>query len=288
MQLRLALSAIAAAAAIAAAGCGGDDEPSAGAATSPEIVAETAGGAARETDIFTLPEVRTALGDAGLDLVETGLGSGLNEAISEPALSEKRYEIKPSSREFELYVFGSEDAARSAIDDFRDTEFVSEGGGLARARNVVAAFPDQPSAFRGYRVVERVLARLSNPVSTGDDVDAREVRLSDLLASPEKVAGERVSVTGKVAETLRGGASDFVLILGGKAKGERLIVVPDDAQAVAATLDKGDTARVVGTVEKVRTGSADPAPDIVGDASVLERFEGEPALSARMVDEVEG
>lgn len=184
-----------------------------------------------------LAEIRTALRDGGLQITETGLGSGLNEEIDQPALAEKRYEILPSSREFELYVFGSAADARQAVSGFRDTEFVSEGGGLVRAGNVIAAFPDYPSEFRGYRLVVRILTRLVEPAAR-NGLNPTEVALGEVVARPRKFDSDVISVTGTVSEPLRGGGSDFTLVLGGRAKGERLPVVPDDAEGVVARLEE--------------------------------------------------
>lgn len=50
---------------------------------------------------------------------------------------------------------------------------------------------------------------------------------------------------------------------------------------------KSDAVRVVGTVNVVQTGRGDAGPEIVGEDRLLERYEGEPAISAREVTVVE-
>ena len=95
-----------------------------------------------------------------LRLVRTGGGSDLEEKTDEPVVAAARYEIAPSSREFELLLFGSGAAAQRALEDFDDPELVDQDWELARARNVVAAFPTPSGDFRGYEIVRRVLGQL--------------------------------------------------------------------------------------------------------------------------------
>jgi len=122
---------------------------------------------AGDGDPFTLREVRAAFEEAGLSTTVTGLGSAVDAEIAQPELAAVRVAIPPTSREFELYVFPDEAAARRSLDAFAGTDLVEQGGAVARGANVVAAFPEPPRAFRGYRVVERVLAGLDRAGAAG-------------------------------------------------------------------------------------------------------------------------
>jgi len=242
---------------------------------------------ARDAAAFvTLPEVRDALRDAGVVPVATGLGSALDEEVPEPALAAERYEIRPTSREFELFVFPTTAIARDAVPDLRDTEMVEEGGAVVRGANVVAAFPSQPEEFRGYRVVRRVLVGLPDAERRALLERAQEAELAAVLGDPEAFGDAPVTVTGTVVEPLRGGASDFAFVLGGAGADGRLLVVPDDAQAVDAALDEGDRVRVTGRVRRLGA-RGDAAPDLLAPARVTREFAGEAAMTALAIRELE-
>ena len=131
------------------AGCGGGDD---------EI--EQVGTAAAASEPYEMAEVHSRLEESGLMLQRTGLEPELPEETDEPLLDARRYEIPPSSREFELLVFSSADAADRAAGDLRETDFVDLGGSLAVSENVVAAFPRPGEDFEGYEQVRAVLSGL--------------------------------------------------------------------------------------------------------------------------------
>jgi hypothetical protein len=276
MHLRAALLALAAAALLA--GCGEDDDRDArGDAPRP---------AGAEPAFVTLPDVRAAFADAGLDTVETGLGPALDEEVPEPALAAKRYEIRPTSREFELYVFPDAALARDAVPDLRDTELAEEGGVVVRGANVVAAFPGQPEDFRGYRVVRRVLAGLPDRDRRTLLDRARPASLAAVLGDPDAFADAPVTVTGTVIRPLRGGASDFAFVLSDAGTDGRLLVVPADAQAVDAALSEGDRVRVTGRVRRL-DARGDAPPDLVAPAGIAREFAGGVGMTALAIEEVE-
>lgn len=110
---------------------------------------------------YDMADVHSRLEGAGLMLVRTGGGAGLAGETDEPTLAAPRYEISPSSREFELLIFSSRAAARRGLEDLRTPDLLlDEDYAFASAANVVAAFPQPADDFRGYDVVRRVLADL--------------------------------------------------------------------------------------------------------------------------------
>ena len=131
------------------AGCGGGDD---------EI--EQVGSAPATSDPYELAEVHSRLEASGLMLQRTGLEPELPAETDELLLDARRYEIPPTSREFELLVFPSREIAERAADDLRGTDFVMLGGYLVRGANTVAAFPRPVEDFRGYEKVRTVLSGL--------------------------------------------------------------------------------------------------------------------------------
>lgn len=136
---------------------GGNQRPPADEDTEPG----EPGAADADEEVYDGADVQDHLEAAGLMLVRTGGGSGLEEEIDEPTLAAHRYEIVPSSREFELLVFPSRAALERALEDLRQPDLlIDQNYRLASGANVVAAFPPPRDDFRGYEVVRRVLAEL--------------------------------------------------------------------------------------------------------------------------------
>lgn len=126
--------------------------PPAGAATE---------GPADDEEIHEIARVQERLEAAGLMLLASGGGSDLEEEIDEPLLAARRYEITPSSREFELLIFPSRELLRRALEDLMESDLLlDQAYELAVGANVLAAFPPPTGDFRGYRIVRRVLADL--------------------------------------------------------------------------------------------------------------------------------
>ena len=118
---------------------------------------ETTSGDADDGDVIDdLASMEERL-ERRLRLVRTGGGSDLEEETGEPVVAAARYEIAPSSREFELLIFPSHAAAQRALDDFSGEELVDQEWEFAVAANVVAAFPAPTGGFRGYERVRDVL-----------------------------------------------------------------------------------------------------------------------------------
>ena len=143
--------------AVLPAGCGGDDEvgESVRSTTVGQILADADAGP------YDMADVHRRLEAAGLMLLRTGGGAGLAGETDAPTLAARRYEISPSSREFELLVFSSRAAAGRGLEDLRDPDLLlEEDYRFASAANVVAAFPQPEGDFRGYDIVRRVLAGL--------------------------------------------------------------------------------------------------------------------------------
>ena len=133
----------------------GDDDG--GTAARTQATADTG----EETGIYELADVRRRLEAAGLMLVRTGGGAGLAEEIDEPMLAARRYEIAPSSREFELLIFPSRSTLQKALDDLRASDvLLDEPYDFTTGANVIAALPPPTDDFRGYEIVRRVLSEL--------------------------------------------------------------------------------------------------------------------------------
>ena len=114
-----------------------------------------------DTEIYEIADLQDRLEAAGLMLVRTGGGSDIEDEIDEPTRAARRYEISPSSREFELLIFPSRAALKRAVKDLRDPELLlDQEYEIVTAANVLAAFPPPTGEFRGYRIVRRVLAEL--------------------------------------------------------------------------------------------------------------------------------
>ena len=134
---------------------GGDGDG--GAATRTQTTADSG----EATGIYELADVRRRLEAAGLMLVRTGGGAGLAEEIDEPLLAAGRYEISPSSREFELLIFPSRAIMQKALDDLKAPDaLLDERYDFETAANVIAAFPPPTENFRGYETIRRVLSEL--------------------------------------------------------------------------------------------------------------------------------
>ncbi len=114
-----------------------------------------------DTAIYDIADVQDRLEAAGLMLVTTGGGSDIEDETDEATLAARRYEISPSSREFELLVFPSRAALKRAVKDLRNPDLLlDQDYQLATAANVLAAFPAPTGDFRGYQIIRRVLADL--------------------------------------------------------------------------------------------------------------------------------
>lgn len=114
-----------------------------------------------DTEIYGIADLQDRLEAAGLMFVRTGGGSDIEDETDEPTLAAHRYEISPSSREFELLIFPSRAALKRAVKDLRQPELLlDQDYEIATAANVIAAFPPPTGDFRGYQIVRRVLADL--------------------------------------------------------------------------------------------------------------------------------
>lgn len=112
-------------------------------------------------DIYNVAEVRRRLEGRGLMLVRTGGGAGLAEEIDEPLLAAHRYEVAPSSREFELLIFPSRRLLQRGLEDLRRPDrLLEEEYEFATGANALAAFPPPTEDFRGFEIVRRVLSEL--------------------------------------------------------------------------------------------------------------------------------
>lgn len=116
---------------------------------------------ADDTAIYDIADIHERLEAAGLMLVTTGGGSDIEDETDEATLAARRYEISPSSREFELLVFSSRAALKRAVNDLKNPDLLlDQDYQLATAANVLAAFPEPTGDFRGYQIIRRVLADL--------------------------------------------------------------------------------------------------------------------------------
>lgn len=130
----------------------GDQRPAADEDSEPSV---------GDTVIYDIADVQERLEAAGLMLVTTGGGSGIEDETDEPTLAARRYEISPSSREFELLVFPPRAALKRAVNDLKNPDLLlDQDHQLATAANVLAAFPEPTGDFRGYQIIRRVLADL--------------------------------------------------------------------------------------------------------------------------------
>ncbi len=162
---------LAAALAVCVPGCGDDGG---GAAQAPGAGAP----------FLTLSEVESVLEGGRVALVRTG-GAERHDDLA-PVLASARYE-EQSGREFDVFVFGNEDAAQRAAPALVDLE---EGESEIRVVNVVAVFPEPFMRVDAYRAVATALRRLRSACRLGPG--SAEERLRRLCFASDGEPEDRV------------------------------------------------------------------------------------------------
>jgi hypothetical protein len=169
---------------VAAAGCRDDDE-------------RPARDPAKATDPFiTLTEAEHVIERGALDLVRTGGGADVGGVDGEPdhdstRLVDAAQFASQSGREFDLFVFTSEAAARRASSSIID---LADGESGSRAANVVAVFPDRYRRVDAYGAVAHAMRRLAVACDRGGAGDPQLQRVCFGTAStpaPEGVGVDR-------------------------------------------------------------------------------------------------
>ena len=169
MRLRSSLPPVLAAALLFV-GCG-DEERSAATVQEP-------------SPFVSLSEAESVL-EGKLAVVRSGSGALTATEVQPPPVESARYSTQ-AGPEFEVLVFGSPAAARSALSSIRDTDAVERGGEAQQAANVVAVFLRQPDSGALQRASQE-LARLGAACEGAEGVDhaLRRLCFDDGAVPPE-------------------------------------------------------------------------------------------------------
>jgi len=162
---RLAACALVLAASGAAVACGEDGTDSL-----------ATGGRGDAGTFITLAEARGVIEQA-VAIVRTGGSADVGGVAGDPDLEQTvvdsgRYATQ-SGREFDVFVFGSQAAARSAAPSVVDND---DGESAIRAANVLAVFPTRYQSVDAYSAVAGAMRRLAVACNSGDERGEPQLR----------------------------------------------------------------------------------------------------------------
>jgi len=151
-----------------------------------------AGGGGDAEAFITLADARGVI-ERAVAIVRTGGDADVGGVAGDPDLEQtvvdsERYATQ-SGRQFDVFVFGSPAAARSAA---RSVVDVDDGESAIRAANVLAVFPARYQSVDAYRAVAGAMRRLSAACDPGGEQGEPQLRRRCVTRAPIPPQGDGV------------------------------------------------------------------------------------------------